>query len=268
MGWFTWAFGRWRLARRNSGMGFFEDPLDFTLLAALLLSIVHLLGPLIRQGLSRRSELVASFGGGLAVGYVFLQLFPEVELAHEWFGTHVHLITLVSFLAFYGFEALLHKRHLTALHRNHSNSQTAGEAPHDHPTHVFWWHVALSWFYTWMVIFALPEETGENLGLAVLGAVSVGMHLIYKDYILRTHHDESFQTKGRYLLAIAPFAGWAAHLIIAPPEIVFDLFIAVLAGILMQGVFQDELPKREAARLSWLYGGAATFALLSLLTTT
>jgi hypothetical protein len=61
-------------------------------------------------------------------------------------------------------------------------------------------------------------------------------------------------------------AGWLAHQLMDPSEAVFDVFVAVIAGILMQGVFRDELPQMRAVRINWMVGGAATFTALTLLT--
>jgi hypothetical protein len=241
------------------------DWLDFTLLAAVLLAVAHLFGPSLRQGMRQHSDLATSFGGGLAVAYVFLQLFPEIEASHEWFGDQIHVVTLVSFLVFYALELRLllrSERRSMALQPTPDLGDHA--AAHHHPTAVFWWHIAVGWFYTFMVVFALPHEVSADFELTVLTALAIGMHLIYKDYVLRSHHSSAFEYKGQFALAFAPLAGWLAHTLITPPEIVLDLFIAVLAGFLMQNVFRDELPSAHTVRLSWLFGGAGAFTALAL----
>ena len=91
-----------------------------------------------------------------------------------------------------------------------------GAAGDEHPSSVFWWHIALSWVYTAMVVFALPEATDERVGFAVVGSLAVGLHLIYKDYVLRSHYHAAFEEKGRYLLAVAPLAGWLVRVIMNP----------------------------------------------------
>lgn len=252
-----------------------SEAVDYTFLAALLLAGIHWFGPHIRIGLHRRGEVIRSFGGGVAVAYVFLSLLPEIELAHEWLGDGVHFLTLTSFLLFYVLEV-----RILSLRRTHIVPQAVPRVSGgDHGAVaidasgvdgsarlVFWWHVALIWVYTWMVIFSFPEETGGDLVVALIATLAIGIHLIYKDFILRTHHAESFAAKGRLLLAIAPIVGFIAHEIIAPPEAVFELFIAVLAGILMQGVFRDELPTQHNEHVRWMIAGAGTFAVLSLIT--
>ncbi len=248
-------------------MGPDEFTLDYALLAALLLATIHFCGPVIRRSLRGHGELASSFGGGIAVAYVFLSLFPEVELAHEWLDDSVHLVTLVSFLFFYGLEAwLVLRRQPFAMPGVAPVSGGESAEAVDHLESVFWWHIALSWIYTAMVVFALPEESREDLGFVIVGTVAVGLHLIYKDFVLRSHHHERFQDKGRYLLAAAPLVGWLAHQITDPSNAVFDIFVALVAGFLMQGVFRDELPQAHAVRLHWMVGGAATFAALALLT--
>lgn len=247
-------------------MSFEDFTLDYTLVAALLLALIHFFGPVMRRSLRGHGELVASFGGGIAVAYVFLSLFPEIELAHEWLDDRVHFVTLVSFLFFYGLEAWLFMKRRTGRNLEVTTVSGGDHAPHaEHPENVFWWHIALSWVYTAMVVFALPEASSEDVGFAIVGSLAVGLHLIYKDYVLRSHHHESFEEKGRFLLAIAPLAGWLAHQIIDPSEVVFDLFVALVAGFLMQGVFRDELPQASVVRLRWLFAGAATFTALELL---
>lgn len=246
-----------------------RDWLDYTLLAAILLGLVHWFGPTIRRNLSRRHELVHSFGGGVAVAYVFMSLFPEIELAHEWLGDTVHFVTLASFLIFLTLETRL----LTIRTSGERERPSAPVSGGDHVASpdsvsspaVFWWDVTLLAVYTWMVIFAAPERSGEDLLVALLGVTTVGLHLAYKDYMHRLHYDGTYMEKGRVLLSLAPFAGWVAHELIQPPEIVFDLFIAALAGILMQGIFRHELPANNTARLRWMLAGAGLFATLSLL---
>ena len=248
------------------------EELDYTLLAAALLTVLHALGPHIRKLFRRQAELVSSFGGGLAVAYVFLHVLPEIEGAHEWLGDRVHFITLISFLLFFVLEVWLVTRHEGATANapmprvSGGDHGETGESMAQSPSAVFWCHLTMSWLYTWMVVFAFPEQVGQHLTFALVATLAVGLHLIYKDYVLRRHYADDFDVKGRYLLALAPITGWLAHRIVEPPEVVFELFIAVLAGILMQGVFREELPSRQATRIGWMIGGAATFTALSFLT--
>ncbi len=198
----------------------------------------------------------------MALAYAFLQLFPELDLAHAILGERVHAVTLVSFLVFFALELLILGR-LSRRHRTVADRQDESPAA---ITRRFWFHVAIIWSYTWMVMFTLPDSAANSVFVAVAGSVTIGIHLIYKDYVFRRHFDERFQQSGRYVLAVAPVAGWIAHEVFQPSEAVLDVFIAIVAGVLLQSVFKDELPDEASVRLPWLLGGVAIYAALVAIT--
>ncbi len=226
--------------------------LDYGLLVAVILAGIYLAGPRIRRFLRRRENVARSAGGGIAAAYVFLHLFPEIEASHEWLGDAIHFVILVSFLVFFGLEQMLWRR--------------SEAAANSHSSQVFWMHIALSWLYTWTIVFALPAGVAENLVIALLGSAAIGLHLVYKDYVLRSHHPDDYEFAGRYVLTLAPLAGWLVRVLTAPSEPVSDLSMALLAGFLLQNVFRNELPGYEHSRYGWFVVGVATYAALVLLT--
>jgi zinc transporter ZupT len=131
---------------------------------------------------------------------------------------------------------------------------------------VFWLHIIVMFLYVAIVMFALPEVIANDLLFAVAAGCLIGLHLVYKDYLLRAEAPADFQATGRTLLIAAPLLGWVAHRALGPSEAVLDIFVAILAGVLLQGVFRDELPRAERASLPWVLAGVSTFAALSILT--
>ncbi|HYH12823.1 MAG TPA: hypothetical protein VD789_10755 [Thermomicrobiales bacterium] len=239
------------------------DWLDFAVITAGVLAFAHAAGPWIRSHLGRHAQKVQSFGGGVGLGYVFLALFPEIDLAHDWLGRHVHLVTLVSFLVFFAIEARLVLR---------ARSQVSGAAIEATPggdvgeATVFWFHIGILALYTSLMVFTLPDRIAGDLLFALAGGLAIGVHCIYKDYILRSRVEHQYQAAGRYLLALAPLAGWVARHFVQPSEAVLDIGMAILAGVLIQSVFRDEIPTPDVAVMRWLFAGVATFALLSMVT--
>lgn len=256
-------------------MHFPEWTYDYTLISALLLTAVHWFGPSLRRNMHRHGNIIRSLGGGIAVAYVFLGLFPDLEGAEAWLGHNIHLVTLVSFLFFYLLEGRLISEPV-ATRVSGINIAPTGEAANailnpsrqqESPSsRGFWWHIGLVWIYTWMVIFASRQESGDGMVIALIATIAIGLHLIYKEYIFRLNYPPDLAARGRLLLASAPIIGFIAHDILQPPDVVFNLFIASLAGILMQGIFRDELPSQQDAYVRWLVGGALIFTLLTILT--
>lgn len=245
----------------TKGKGSSIDSLGYLGLVAVILSLTKFFGPNIRAQLRPRAEQAQSFGGGVAIAYIFLTLLPEIDIAHEWLGEHIHLVTLISFLVFYAIELLLiaHIRGTRLGHKLHDHVSTP-------TTRAFWFHIGIMWVYIWMIVFAMPDDKADSLFFAVFGSLTIALHLVYKDYVLRSHHDAHYQNSGRYLLSIAPIAGLVAHRVFEPTEVVLDVFVAILAGVIPQGVFREELPTVDGVKLPWLFTGAGIFTLLVIVT--
>lgn len=240
------------------------DWLDFAVITAGVLAFAQAAGPWIRSILGRHARKVRSFGGGVGLAYVFLALFPEIDLAHDWLGRHVHLVTLLSFLVFLAMEARLVQRARAqqasnAVHEA-SPADEVGEAMR------FWFHIGILALYTSLVVFTLPDRIAGDLFFALMGGLAIGVHCVYKDFILRSQVSHQLQAAGRYILMLAPLAGWVAHRLVQPSEAVLDIGMAILAGVLIQSVFRDEIPSPDIVLIRWLLAGVAAFALLSLLT--
>jgi len=223
-------------------------------LMAISLSLLLAFGPQIRARLQNHAVEVSSFGGGVAIAYVFLILLPEVEHSRELFGTSVYVITVISLLVFFALELLL-SRFRSQDHTSHHGH---------HTTARFWFHIAIIWIYTWLVMFTVPEDAADNLVYVLAGSATIGVHLLYKDYVLRGHYHGRFEQAGRYILALAPIAGWLSHQVVQPTHGTLEIMIAILAGVLIQSVFQDELPPVERMSYKWLLMGAAIMSGLSI----
>lgn len=232
-----------------------SELLDYTLVAAAILAAIHFFGPHLRRRLHGRHQVATSFGGGLAIAYVFLQLFPEIEAGHEWLGDAIHFVTLASFLTFFALEVWLHRHHMDGV-AEQSEAALARS---------YWFHVGLTWVYTWLVIYAMPGEVLEELSFVIAGTVAIGLHMIYKSYTLHSHHSGELEQRGRWVLMTAPLVGWMTRSVAEPSEVLFDVFIAILSGFLMQSVFLEELPDRHVARLGWVVAGVATLTVLVVL---
>jgi hypothetical protein len=223
-------------------------------LMAITLSLLLALGPQIRARLHSHAMAVSSFGGGVAIAYVFLILFPEVEESRELLGTSVYVITVLSLLVFFALELGLSRLGF----RQHA-------APHDHHnTARFWFHIAIIWVYTWLVMFTVPEDAADNLVYVLAGSATIGVHLLYKDFVLRGHYERSIRAGG----AVHPGAG-ADRRVGKPPDCeptdgTLEIMIAILTGVLIQGVFQDELPPLERMSYRWLLIGVVIMGGLSL----
>lgn len=232
-----------------------DVPYDFAFVTALVLAAVYALTPQIEHLLERWTPIVASVGGGAAVAYVFLELFPEIYHSHAALGDAIFPLILVSFLGYFVIEQRLHIKAV-------ARSVTADAGHHDPDGILFWIHFGLTWFYVWLIIYSLPVAAHHSLFFAILTGLALSFHTIYKDIVLRDNHHSTFGRSGRYLLVLAPVAGWLSRSIGEQPELMVEISLAVMAGLLIQSVFREEIPGYEAILLRWFIGGAAVYGTL------
>ncbi len=217
----------------------------YTLVMALVFMAIHLYAPYCRRWLAHREHRVYSLGGGMAVAYAILMLLPELERSHLHVGDAIHVVVLAGLVAFYAIEMRLH---------HHKARGADGESI---PAAAL--HVGIGWIYTWAIIFAMPEQVVLHGHAALFTAIAIGVHLLYKDYLMSAHENGAYVLWGRYVLATAPLTAWVMGLIIEPSEHVADLIIAILAGYLLQNIFRNELPSVRSSRLGAFIAGAFLF---------
>lgn len=232
-----------------------EIELGWTLLIAFALTLVHLLASPTRRLLQKKEAFMRSCGGGMAISYVFLQLLPEIDKGHYLIGNAIYFVMLIGFVLFYALEYHLPLHNPREMHAGPSKF-------------TFCLHLAISWLYSWLIIYAIPKELETSAPHAFIGVIVIGLHLFYKDYILGRHSTREFDSWGRYVLASAPLAGWGAYILVDPTsEVVSDILIAVLGGSIIYNVLRDELPDRKQYSFYWFVFGVVVYACLLMVST-
>jgi hypothetical protein len=218
-----------------------------TAVFAIVLAVLHLLGPLIRRLLQGREPIVASFGGGMAAAYVFVHLLPALDKGHAIFGSLIFVVALASFVIFYGVSK--------GLHLLSQRPTRKGEEAYLVRLSAVQMAVC-----NWLIVYGTPSEAAESGWRAAALVVAMGLHLIHSDFSLGNQHPRMFDARVRYWLAIAAIVGWLT--VIANQktnDTVNDLFIAILAGSLLYSVFSEEIPEYDESRYWWFLTGVVGF---------
>lgn len=218
-----------------------------TSIYALILAVLHLAAPQIRRLLQGREAIVGSFGGGMAAAYVFVHLLPELDKGHVVFGRMIFVVALVSFVVYYGIGKLVHLL----------SQRRPREGESSYSLYVTSIYFAV---YNWLIIYGSPDEFADNGLRAVAIVVAVGLHLLHSDFELGSEHPRTFDNVTRYVLAVAPLVGWLTVIIDQKTnESLNDFLVAVLAGVLMYGIFHEEIPEHQDSRYWWFLTGVAGF---------
>ncbi|MGB3711826.1 MAG: hypothetical protein WA985_09070 [Erythrobacter sp.] len=237
------------------------DPL-LTFAMALAFCAIHVfVGKLRFLDVKPRSRWL-SFAGGVAVGYVFLHILPELAAHSETVSRAtgldemaaeqvIYLLALVGLASFYGIERELV---LSRGEREGDNPDAEAEAE------LFWPHIGLSAVLVMVIAYLLNHrEDPTATGLALyFGAMA--LHFVTADFGTRSNHRALYDSTGRWVLVAATLAGWATGVLVALPELLIGCLFAFLAGAITLVVLKEELPEDRRSRFIPFAAGGALYA--------
>lgn len=240
-------------------------------LVAVFFVLIHVFGNRLKFLDTVPRSAWLSVAGGVSVAYVFVHLLPELaahqENVEQGIGpgrglltaieTHAYHVALIGLAVFYGLDRLARQSALVSQRASGEKRPSIG---------VFWIHLGAFAVYNLLIGYLLVHrEESDPRGL-VIYAVALGLHFIVNDQGLREHHGEVYDRKGRWLLAVAPLAGWLVGVATTVSQLLLAALFAFLAGGVVLNVLKEELPEDRESRF-WAFAlGAASYAALLLLT--
>ncbi|MEO1131991.1 MAG: hypothetical protein AAFX40_04710 [Cyanobacteria bacterium J06639_1] len=208
-----------------------------------------------------------SFAGGVSIGYVFLDIFPElsraqVELEHSeilflaYLENHVYLLALFGLIFFYGLDILvLNAKSQNQLNEHRDRSDSS----------IFWLHItafaALNFIFSYLL-----QDLGQHSVLrCILFFIAIALHFFVMDVALREHHQSTYDRKGRWLLTSAIVLGTLAAQLTHFNEAAIAIVWSFLAGSIILNILKRELPDERKSCFGSFIGGAALYTGLLLL---
>ena len=237
-----------------------------SLLAVVVLAIVHLLAGKMRFLDVTPRSVWLSIAGGISVAYVFVHLLPDLAKEQQtireaaggrfnFLEYHVYLVSLVGLAAFYGLERSAKVSRQRKRGAGKEDSTEAG---------VFWLHAASFALYNALIGYLLLHREQSGLGSLIFFALAMGVHFVVNDFGLREDHKGNYDRIGRWILATAVIAGWVVGLLFEVSEAAIAVLFAFLAGGVIMNVLKEELPQERKSRF-WAFAvGAGAYAAILL----
>ena len=247
-----------------AGPGIALLALSFVL--AVGLAAVHLFSGRMRfLSASPRSRWLSA-AGGVSVAYVFVHLLPDLAAEQEtvreavggsfiFLEYHVYLVALFGLVAFYGLERAAKTSRRRRRDAGGEGAVGAG---------IFWLHVYSFALYNALVGYLLLHREEPGFRSLVLFAFAMGVHFVVNDFGLREDHEGAYDRVGRWVLAAAVLAGWAAGLLFEVSEAALAVLFAFLAGGVIMNVLKEELPEERESRFWAFVLGAGLYAVILL----
>ncbi|MEM9265606.1 MAG: hypothetical protein AAGA46_08790 [Cyanobacteria bacterium P01_F01_bin.13] len=208
-----------------------------------------------------------SFAGGVSIGYVFLEVFPELSHAQEaiehseipfvaYVENHVYLLSLLGLLVFYGLDILaLKSRQYNKLRNNQDSTHHA----------VFWIHIAAFAVLNMIVGYLLQELTSHTMLRCLLFFAAIALHFFIIDHNLREHHQAPYDKYGRWILTAAIMVGAIAGRSLHLSEAGILAVWSFLAGSIILNILKRELPDEKQSCFFSFTTGTALYTTLLLL---
>ncbi|MEM9567327.1 MAG: hypothetical protein AAF974_03385 [Cyanobacteria bacterium P01_E01_bin.34] len=234
---------------------------------ALGLSFIHAFLSRVQWLYSMPKRPWISLSAGISVAYIFLHVFPELshaqmELDHSelawaaYLENHVYLLALVGLAIFYGLESL-------ALRARRHRSKTIGMDSTD--SFSYWIHIGSFALYNGILGYLFRESADHGLAQCFLLFVTLGLHFLVSDVSLREHHKQSYDTLGRWILAMAIMLGWAIGLMLHLDAAGVAIVWSVVAGGVILNALKEELPENSSGDFRFFSLGAIVYTALLLL---
>jgi zinc transporter ZupT len=194
-----------------------------------------------------------SFAGGMAIGYVFLRLLPELTHAQQkvrehhtlstWLEEHLlFLVALVGAALVFGIER-------AAKGTRQMRPGAGGRAAEERAANwVFWLHMGVMAVYTALIGYLLFDEGKQTVtAVAVLGIV-MATHFSGIAVGLERDYRSLYAMRGRWILAASTVAGALVGYATELPDFAFHLLLGVLAGVVIFNVIKEEIPPDQQSR--------------------
>ena len=183
----------------------------------------------------------------MAAAYVFVHLLPELDKGHALLGRMIFVLSLVSFVVYYGLSMTMQSRS--------DHQSPAARAPFFFPVKL-----AQLWIYNWLIIYGTPASAAEDGWRCIGLIIAMALHLAHSDFDLGMQYTKPFDSWGRFVLATAPLVGWISVVLDQKTnETINDILVALLAGVMLYAVFREQIPEHRESRFWWFVLGAAGF---------
>ena len=236
---------------------------------AVVFSLIHVWGARMTFLRVTPRSIWLSIAGGVSVAYVFVHLLPELAEYQETVAEaldesggflagmeqHSYVVALAGLAAFYGLDRMARR-----------SGDGDGDAASGPSRGVFWIHLLSFAAYNALIGYLLVHREDTELSGLAIYAVAMGLHFVVNDHGLREHHGHAYDREGRWLLAVAPLAGWALGIATTVSALLVSGLFAFLAGGVVLNVLKEELPEDRDSRF-WAFAlGTGTYAALLLAT--
>jgi zinc transporter ZupT len=209
-----------------------------------------------------------SFAGGISIAYIFMHLLPELEeMQHtfieeqqeieSFFRYPLYAVALLSLSIYYGIERHVKLSGVSKKTEKHAEVESQGAVG------IFYFHIFSFALYNLLIGYTLTREEWDTQSF-VLFVLALGFHFIVNDFGFVEHYKHNYIKVGRWILGVAPLAGWLIGNLVRISEVHLGLVLAFIAGGTILNVLKEELPEERKSNFWSFFSGVVLYSILLL----
>ena len=209
-----------------------------------LLGIIHFYSEKLKPPDGANRYRVISFAAGISIAYLFLSLLPHTYDAARHLKNFIFIFLLLGFVLFHVAEKFIYK--------HADKKKLAKELKEVHSISFF--------FYHFLIGIVLYDMVRAHIFEGLLFSVPIALHSALSTASLSQIHGdirESFGTK--ILLSSSTILGVIFALFVSIPEFLDNIFVSMIAGILLYIIVKEFLPEKEKGQPMFFFFGILLF---------
>jgi len=221
-----------------------NTPNVFALGLGVLLGIIHFYSEKITPPEGSNRYRVISFAAGISISYLFLNLLPHTYEAADHLKNFVFVFLLLGFVLFHLAEKFIYK--------HADRKKLAKELKEVHSISFF--------LYYFMIGIVLFDKAQTSLLEGMLLFVPIALHASLSTASLAQIHGDIRESSGtKILLSLSSILGMTFAMLVPIPSIMDNIFVSMIAGILLYIIVKEFLPEKEKGQPMFFLLGVFLF---------
>lgn len=211
------------------------------LVLAGIMAVVHFLGEEIEEYIEGHKEELVSFGSGVSITYIFMQLLPEFHSIVSESSTLFFVFPLLGFSSIHLLEKYIALSDI-------SGEKMRVEYSELHTSFIFTYHIVIGYLISSLI-------TGNKVS-GLLFFIPVVIHLAVSSISVSELHEKiTSRYSLKLLISIAPIIGAYIHISNLIGETLFNPVFGTVIGIFFYITIRDSIPSGTKGKpLEYLLG--------------
>lgn len=203
-------------------------------LFAFVLAMVHFMAEELEEMIGGYREPLISFGSGVSITYIFVQLVPEFHRIALESSELIFVAPLIGFSSIHLAEKYVSKSSFS----QREASKRFGEI-----------HSAFLFTYHFLIGFLIASLLSQNAVSGILFFIPIVLHVAISSLSMSELHEEVLQfMPTKVIISTAPLIGVAFQKAGVISSSVFNSLFGLVIGMFMYVVIRDSIPEGENGR--------------------